>query len=205
MTIHHLRPAAAFALACLAALPALAQYKIVRPDGSVTYTDRPPIDPGVRVTTLGRNTQAQVAAAEVALPVELRQAVSRYPVTLYTGPDCAPCDSARRMLQKRGVPYSERTVTTEEDATALERAVGGRSIPALTVGAQPLRGFSEADWASYLDVAGYPRESKLPRNWPPTVAAPLVERAPATPARASTPPVIPGAEIDTSPQTGIRF
>jgi len=185
---------------------AAAQYKVVAPDGSVTYTDRPPADTGVRVTPIGRTAPPQ--PADAGLPIELRQAAQRYPVTLYTSADCTPCDSGRRLLQQRGVPYSEKRVSTEEDAAALDRAVGGRSVPAVTIGAQPLRGFAEADWMSYLDAAGYPRESKLPRNWPVPVATPLVERA--------APSVAPGAPTRTSADTrapeppaaaasGIRF
>ncbi len=45
----------------LLTLPAQAQYKIVAPDGSVTYTDRPPADVRLNVTPLGR-TSAVVAA-----------------------------------------------------------------------------------------------------------------------------------------------
>ncbi|MDP2005126.1 MAG: glutaredoxin family protein [Rubrivivax sp.] len=194
---------AALALLALAALPAWAQYKVVAPDGSVTYTDRPPFESNLRITPIGRNAPA--AAVEVGLPIELRQANTRYPVTLYTTAECAPCDSGRKLLQQRGVPYTERSIVSDEDTLALERLVGARTVPALTVGAQALRGFSEADWASYLDAAGYPKESKLPRNWPVAVATPLVQRTvAATPeARPAPPPAAPAPE---APQPGtIRF
>lgn len=195
---------ALLALTALLSLPAAAQYKVVAPDGSVTYTDRPPAEGKLRITPLGRN--ATPASADVGLPIELRQAAQRYPVTLYTTADCAPCDNGRKLLQQRGVPYSERSIGNEEDAQALERLVGARTVPALTVGAQPLRGFSDSDWAAYLDAAGYPRESKLPRNWPVAVATPLVQRAqPAAPdARpAASEPVVQPPE---APRPGaIRF
>lgn len=191
---------AALVLLALTALPGWAQYKVVAPDGSVTYTDRPPFEGNVRITPIGRNVPAAVAA-EAGLPIELRQAAARYPVTLYTTADCTPCDNGRKLLQQRGVPYAERTVGSEDDVQALERLVGARTVPALTVGAQPLRGFSETDWASYLDAAGYPKESKLPRNWPVAVATPLVQRAVARPA--PTPPAPPPPE---APLPGsIRF
>ena len=73
---------------------------------------------------------------------------------------------------------------TDDDGQALQRLVGGRAVPSLTVGAQPLRGFNDADWGGYLDAAGYPRESKLPRSWPAPVVTPLVARA-----TAAVPPV----------------
>ena len=43
-----------------------------------------------------------LGVAEGALPFELRQAASRYPVTLYTAATCIPCDNGRQMLQQRG-------------------------------------------------------------------------------------------------------
>jgi glutaredoxin len=194
------------ALLALPTMGALAQYKVVRPDGSVTYTDRPPVEPNVRVTPIGRNA-AGGGSPESSLPAELRQAMSRYPVTLYTTADCGPCDNGRRLLQTRGVPYIERRITTEEDAQALERLVGGRTVPALTVGAQQLRGLAEGDWTSYLDAAGYPRESKLPRNWPVPMPTPLVERTAAAPAPtpARPAPAEPRGGDEIQPTTGVRF
>ncbi len=177
--------ALALALALAAACgPALAQYKVVLPDGRVTYTDRPQAEGAVSVTPLRRNGSTEAAAA--GLPVELRQATQRYPVTLYAADNCSPCDAGRRLLQQRGIPYTEKRIATEEDALALERAVGGRAVPALTIGPQQLRGLSEADWTTYLDAAGYPKESRLPRNWPTPVATAMVERAPPPP-RATAP------------------
>lgn len=190
----------------LATAPALAQYKVVAPDGSVTYTDRPPIESNLRITPMGRNAPPPAPGLEVSLPLELRQAVARYPVTLYTAADCPPCDSGRKLLQQRGIPYAERSVATEDDVQALERLVGGRTVPSLMVGAQPLRGFNEVDWAGYLDAAAYPKESKLPRNWPVPVAAPLVARAaaaPSTPAPVAATPQ-PRA-IDIPPASAPRF
>ena len=173
-------------------LPAWAQYKVVAPDGSVTYTDRPQADVRARVTTLGRNGAAQ--PADAALPADLRQVAQRYPVTLYTGNDCAPCESGRRLLLLRGVPYAEKRVASEDEAQLLERAVGGRTVPALTIGAQPLRGYSETDWTAYLDAAGYPRESKLPRNWPVAQAQPMIDKS-----AAAKPAALPGPQAAAPP------
>jgi glutaredoxin len=116
-----------------------------------------------------------------------------------------PCDNGRRLLQQRGVPYAERVITSADDAAALERTVGGRSVPALTIGTQPLRGLSEADWTAYLDAAGYPRESRLPRGWQPPPPAPLVERAPARPAAEAPAPRPPPALPAEPPPGTLRF
>jgi glutaredoxin len=202
---------APWALAVLVAYaaPALAQYKVVLPDGSVTYTDRPPLSTNARITSLNRKGTASTSEASPDtsnLPLELRQAVQRYPVTLYTGVDCAPCEAGRRALQQRGIPFSEKRVTSEDDASALERAVGGRTVPALTIGAQPLRGYSETDWTVFLDAAGYPRESRLPKNWQAPAPQALTERTalakPTVPARPEAPPATPNPPETPS---GTRF
>jgi glutaredoxin len=184
---------------------ALAQYKVIAQDGSVTYTDRPPTASNAKVTALSRRGDAP-ATADAALPFELRQVASRFPVTLFTSADCPPCDAARQFLQQRGVPYSERRVVTEEDAAALERAVGGRTVPSATIGSQPLRGLSQTDWTIYLDAAGYPRESKLPRNWQAPAPTPLVERATPPVARNAAPSPQPDAPTPPpAPDGGIKF
>ena len=194
--------------------PAWAQYKVVLPDGSVTYTDRPPTSTAARITPM-RGGKVPAEAQPSGLPLELRLAAQRYPVTLYSAPACTTCDNARRMLQLRGIPYAERRVLNDDDITALERLVGGRTVPSLSIGAQALRGFADADWHEFLDAAGYPRDSKLPRGWKQAEVTPLAERvAPAAapaPASATAPPrtgVAPTQQTaaPSSPPTGtIRF
>ncbi len=195
-----------------AVLPCAAQqYKVVGADGSITYTDRPPATSTLRITPIGKTPGASAAATAAAkfdpnLPVELRQLTQRYPVTLYTTANCQPCDAGRLWLAQRGVPYNERSVLTAEDEQALAVLVGGRSVPSLTIGAQPVRGFAEADWMAYLDAAGYPREGKLPRGWQPPAVTPLTEAAPrpAEPRPASNPPR-PAPAVEAAPAPGLRF
>ncbi len=201
---------AAAALA-LAATPALALYKVVGPDGSITYTDRPPVATTNKVTPLSRNGTATAAPAS-GLPFDLRQVATRYPVTLYTAADCPPCDSGRQLLQQRGVPFTEKRVASDDDTAALERAVGGRTVPSLTIGRQVLRGLSQAEWAAFLDVAGYPKESRLPASYQAPAATPLVERTTAQrspraaePAAAPPPAAEPEAEAGAAPQPDIKF
>lgn len=175
--------------------PAWAQYKIVGPDGSVTYTDRPPAAAAAgNVVDMGRRgSDAGAASGAPVLPAELQRVSARYPVVLYAGEDCEPCDSGRKLLQRRGVPYTERMVVSADDADALVQRTGARSLPALGVGAQVVRGYSEVDWAAYLDAAGYPRESRLPAGWTAPAATPLAARtlpaaAPPAEATAAAPP-----------------
>lgn len=177
-------PLIAAALCACAGL-AHAQYKVVGPDGRITYTDRPPVGAPGQVTSLGRTVVAPAGGGDPNLPLELRQTASRWPVMLYANANCAPCDSGRQLLQQRGIPYAERRVASEDDAAALERLSGGRTIPTLTIGTQALRGFNPGDWAAYLDAAGYPRESRLPKGWQPPAVTPLVAREAAASAPAA--------------------
>ncbi len=190
---------------CAPALPAWAQYKVVQPDGSITYTDRPPSATTARITSMGKGS-TPTGQPDVAFPLDLRQAAQRYPVVLYTSADCTPCDNGRRLLAQRGVPYTERRIVSEEDALMLERLSGGRTVPSLTIGAQPMRGLSETDWTAYLDAAGYPRESRLPRGWQAAPASPLAERVPVPtlPSRPPTPLADTRAIEPVSPG-GVRF
>lgn len=195
-------------LALGAAGPVSAQYKVVGPDGRITYTDRP-VAPaaGGQVQTL-RAATAAVATATAPLPLELRAVAARFPVVLYTSPDCPPCERARAWLLQRGIPHAERVVSTDDDTAALQRLTAGRTVPALTVGGQALRGFLDADWQSTLDLAGYPKDSKLPRGWSPGPATPLVARAPAPVADTTPQPTQPVAPTTSQPlpaSGGIRF
>jgi glutaredoxin len=199
-----------------AALPAAALFKVIAPDGSVTYTDQPPTDPASRVVAANpRGLPLPAPDTSLALPADLRGVASRYPVTLYTSPDCAPCVSARSLLNRRGIPYAERSVSTPEDVEAFSRAVGSRMVPSLMVGQQALVGLSESDWQSYLDAAGYPRESRLPSSYRQPPAAPVVAGRPAADAPpAESTVVVPPPDNNTAPAPatppqrnplGIRF
>ncbi len=161
-------------LLALATGSSLAQtvYRIVGPDGKVTFSDKPPVTPA-KVTGL-ETVSGAGTPANPALPFELRQAVDKYPVTLYTSKDCAPCDSGRSLLQGRGVPFAEKTITTADDSESLQRISGSTSLPFLTLGGQQIKGFSDAEWSQYLSAAGYPENSRLPAGYRNPPAAPLV-------------------------------
>lgn len=161
-----------------AALPggsALAQYKIVGPDGRVTYTDR--LSPENAASAQPMRTHSggnQILDQSGAWPQELRDAARRYPVTLYTQRNCTPCDSARTLLAARGVPFAEKSVNTPADTSAFTALTGGdRLLPLLTIGQQMLKGLNAGDWNSYLDAAGYPKTSRLPNTYRQPPATPL--------------------------------
>jgi glutaredoxin len=205
------------AVAGLVALPALGQgvYRIVGPDGRVTYSDQPPPANTQARPVTGAGAPA-AASQTAALPFALRQTSSRYPVTLYTSAECNPCRSGIAYLERRGIPFTERTVETNADIQALQRLSGETTLPLLTVGSQQLRGFAESDWKQYLDAAGYPAESALPPGYRRAAATPLVSAAEAQPSAAPAQPRQPAraappqtnsepASPPVTPPSGIRF
>ena len=178
--------AALVGTACLWAAAVHAQvYRIVGPDGRVTFSDRPPPEgKGTTAPSLPLPPSSG-GTGPSGLPAEVRAAASRFPVTLYTGRDCAPCDAARTFLASRGIPFSEKTVSTDADVRALRNLSGEAHLPFATLGAQHLLGFSGGEWSQYLDAAGYPKTSVLPATYRNPAATPLV--AVETPRRAQQP------------------
>ena len=188
-------------------------YKVTGPDGRVTYTDRPDAR-AQSVRPLGAAAAAAPADAGWldALPFGLRQVAQRYPVTLYTGPGCTPCDMGRQLLQRRGVPFREWAVPAGAGAE-LQRREGTDSLPVLRVGREQLLGFEAGAWRQTLDAAGYPKSGSLPSGW----QAPAVQSlaAPGAPGAAGGGPATeresPQARVTAPPPTpepapgGFRF
>lgn len=197
-------------LLVLAAIPWAVQaqniYRSVDAQGRITFSDRLSVaqqaakagagvgnasapKPETAATTDGtapaEATEAADHNAAADLPYALRQARSKYPVTFYSTGDCPPCDDARRMLVQRGVPYTERSVISGADLKALHALSGQEQLPFATVGQQHLVGWDADHWQRYLDLAGYPSQSALPRNWKPSTATALAPQ-PAAPVQPAT-------------------
>lgn len=161
---------------CLAIMPPVAQagemYRWVDKAGKVHYSDTPPPDvQDVERRKLGATSQTD------DLPYEARLAQEKFPVTLYVAGGCgAPCNQGRSLLNKRGIPFSEKSLNTQQEIDEFYKKSGSTDAPTLEVGKNYLSGFHESRWNSELDAAGYPKTSFRPR-----VAPPAAPSAPATP------------------------
>lgn len=187
----------------MAAAPVMAQYKVVGPDGKISYTDRPPV--GAKTQPISTGGAGGGTVSTNNLPYELKQVVSRFPVTLYTNSDCSPCDDGRALLKQRGIPFTERTASSPDDMAALKRLEGADTFPILRIGGQQLKGFSSSDWNDYLTTAGYPKQSALPADYVAATPTPLAPKAAsaANTGAASSRDTTP-APSKTAP-SGIRF
>lgn len=164
------------ALVVLASTGAQAQtvYRVVGPDGKVTFSDKPAVS-AANVTARTTNSPLVDANPQNGnLPYELRQVVTRYPVTLYSSAGCVPCNAGRLMLQGRGIPYTEYTISSNDDVQALQRLSGDSSLPFLTIGGQKIKGYSAAEWTQFLNAANYPAKSQLPSSFQYLAPKPLV-------------------------------
>jgi glutaredoxin len=192
-------------------------FRIVGPDGKVSFSDQPPpAASNAKTTTAAGSSGTTSGAASGALPYELRQIASKYPVTLYTSQSCGPCASARTLLTGRGVPFTEKTITSPEDIKALQRLSGDASLPFATIGGQQLNGFSDVEWTQFLNAAGYPATSVLPASYRQVAATPLVAAAAVPsaasagatttlPARPPAPAAVPPQATSANNPAGIKF
>ena len=159
-------------------------YRYVDKDGRTVYSDRgPPSD--------AKDVQAKRLRGNViednTTPIAALQAQERFPVTLYSFNCGEVCTQAEGLLNRRGVPFTTVNVETQEGAEQLAKVTGELRAPVLQVGDRTfVKGYSETQWNSALDDAGYPT-AQPPRRTAPG-RAPTTESASAAAASAASEP-----------------
>ncbi len=142
-------------------------YRWVDNEGRVHYGDRPqPGSEDVEQLKLGKEP-----TPSENIPYETQRAMQNFPVTLYAFPGCgSPCQQARDFLNRRGIPFTEKSLITQEDINAYRKESGDSQLPALTIGKTWLKGFLAEQWNKELDFAGYPKSAPSYRPATPTPA-----------------------------------
>jgi glutaredoxin len=186
-----MRFSASLLLLLLLPHPAQAQmYRWVDDSGKVHYSDQAPA-PGAK--NVQKQSMSAGQGSTPGLPYALQQAIRNFPVALYTSDGCKEaCVRARELLNQRGVPYKEASVSDEADLARLKQLSGDNAVPVLTVGREVYKGFESGIYKTALDAAGYPATSLLPRGIPARelVTKPAPKAAPAA-ADAEGKPVAP--------------
>jgi glutaredoxin len=169
----------AIVLLGIAAMASAQLYRWTDEKGKVHFGDTPP-------PAGARNVQKKAVAPAsssrgASEPYILQQPMKDFPVTLYSAPSCESCGPARQLLNARGVPFKEISVTTNDQIAELSKAVGGNVVPALIVGPSVIKGYEEGAYHRALDVAGYPKPGVLPARAQaaPKAAAKPEEKKPA--------------------------
>lgn len=173
----------------------------------------------ITLTTLTRSsfllsfffaTQLSAQSINTApFPYEIKRVVQSFPVTIYTTASCSPCDAGKALLTGRGVPFIEKTASSETELNALKARGLGDTFPALSVGSRGVKKFETGAWNEALDFAGYPKTGAYPAGYSNPPATPLGSASNAAPAASanSGAPLTPSAPpVDpTKNPTGIRF
>lgn len=132
-------------------------FKIVDENGNVTYQAAPPSD--VEGSIEQREIMGGEDPAEETIARE--RAVLNYPVTLYAIKKCKPCDTARKQLQDRDVPFKERDPTSGDKVyKEFTEMINGTTVPAISVGDKLVTEYTQENLKKVLDSAGYPSLEK---------------------------------------------
>lgn len=121
--------------------------------GKIYYGDTPPAN-AIDVQNIKTSSNS---SQNNDLPYESRIAQQNFPVILYVGSHCDEvCGQAHNLLNKRGIPFTEKVLKTSEDIEAFKQLSGiAGYVPTLQVGKNFIKGFLESQWNSELDIAGY--------------------------------------------------
>jgi glutaredoxin len=149
-------------------------YRWVDDKGVTHFSDQPPPPNAKKVV----QKEGGTGSADPSLPYELAEAVRNFPVTLYTSSSCGACDQGRSLLQARGIPYKEKTVSSDEDHAMLAQAGSQGQVPLLLVGRNKLIGFEAEQWNGALSDANYPATRRLPAGYQQAKAETAAPRGP---------------------------
>jgi glutaredoxin len=153
---------------CLLGVANAQVYKSVDANGKVTFSDTPP-EGATKVEARNFDSSDSVTAS---LPYTLATPAKSMPVTLYTSTNCQPCVDGKAYLKQIGIPFNEKTVTTNADVQKVTELTGGSQMPILTIGSIKLIGYNIGDWRSNLTLAGYPESNMLPSDYQYPAAQP---------------------------------
>jgi glutaredoxin len=156
-------------------------YRYVDKEGRVVYSDRGP--PSDAKDVQAKRMRGNLIEDNVT-PIAAQQAQERFPVTLYSFTCGEVCTQAESLLNRRGVPFTTVNVETPEGAEQLNKMTGELRAPVLQVGDRTfVKGYSETQWNTALDDAGYPK-AQPPRRTAPS-RAPTADSTAAAAAAAS--------------------
>jgi glutaredoxin len=160
-----------FLLFLSTSLSAQAQmYKWIESDGKVNYSDKPP-PPSVNAIEIGSGLTSEKSGQ---FPYALAQAVKKMPVTLYGSDRISQSSEARNFLIKNGIPFTEKSISSNEEIDRLEKMTGSTQLPVLFIGGTKLTGYSPGEWRATLTQAGYPESNMLPSTYHFSAPQPLM-------------------------------
>lgn len=121
--------------------------------GKTVYSDQPP-PPSIK----GQQKNMQGNSIETSGPgYAMKEAMKKAPVVLFVSECGSPCDDARKLLNKRNIPFQLKNPQTQEAyAAELKKLTGALAVPVLQIGPQLIKGYEPTGWNNALDAVGYP-------------------------------------------------
>ncbi|MEO8185932.1 MAG: glutaredoxin family protein [Burkholderiaceae bacterium] len=130
-------------------------YKVVGPDGEITYSDKPPSDRARTNTLEFRNLPSSPLPAHVLRfreqlekSAESRISAARAPragdVALFTASWCGHCKRAKAHLAAAQIGYVEYDIESVDGMRAFIGAGGSGGVPLLVAGDRRIQGYSAA-------------------------------------------------------------
>lgn len=140
-------------------------YKITRPDGEVTYSDKPPAGKSQAETLEFRNLPSSALPPEVLRfreqleksaqsRISAAQAPRAKEVQLFTAKWCGYCRRAKVHLEASQTSYAEYDIESVDGMRAFIEAGGRGGVPLLVAGDRRIQGYSVA---AYDRLAGVVR------------------------------------------------
>ena len=167
--------------------------------GHANYSDQPP-PPSVKNAVQKSFKGNFIEGGE---SYELKQAREKFPVTLYVTACGLPCDQAKLLLERRGIPYTAKDPeSSPEDKAAMQKLTGHTHVPVLAIGTDKVDGFEEGQWNAALDRAGYPKSSGTAKK---TGAAKEAASAPESSTGTPAPKAAPETPNPKTPAAARRY
>jgi len=125
-------------------------YKVVGPDGKITYSDKRPIKGNVEKkltfknlprTQLPASASSQSATGGTTKVTNNAKTISGQ-VTLFTASWCGYCKQAKAYLASQSINYREVDIETQDGMAEFSQAGGSGAVPLLMAGKESLQGFS---------------------------------------------------------------
>jgi glutaredoxin-like YruB-family protein len=161
-------PLAVIILLVTVSLAAAEMYQWVDEKGVVTFKDTPPppskkhkkvktysdgdFDPAPLNQQVPKSRAVKTAAATAVVPLSSPKKV-RFTgtVELYVTDWCGYCKKAKKYLNDKGVPFVAYDIEKDSAANERHKALGGRGVPLIIIGANKMSGFSQDMLEYYLE------------------------------------------------------
>jgi glutaredoxin len=129
-------------------------YKWIDENGNVIYQDTPPPS-SVEYEEQNFTDPDEVLKQEVSPGLE--SAAAENPISLYSIPNCDACDLVRLYLDKRALPFAEKSVENNLLVQQELKSLAGQlNVPVLVVGDEIIDGYSKSAMRKVLLEKHYP-------------------------------------------------